>query len=366
MTVIGDAAAVIYGQTRGAARNRTAVRLWLYGVAAAIVALAVVGAATRLTDSGLSITEWRPIHGVVPPMNEAQWQEEFAKYRQIPEYRQVNKGMSLEAFKVIFWWEWAHRFIARLVGVLFAVPLAFFWIAGRLESRLKPRLLGLLALGGAQGAVGWWMVQSGLAERVDVSQYRLAAHLTLACFLFAATLYVARGLAPHSAALAHTRMRRFAGLMVLALFVQIFLGALVAGLDAGMSYNTWPHMDGALVPAGLFTAIEPAWRNVFETPKTVQFLHRMSAYALLALALLHAFQASRREAGTPHAARAWVLAALVLAQAGVGIAALLSQVQLHVALAHQAMAFIVLGFAVAHWRGTKGPYALPTDVAIRS
>ncbi len=355
----------VFKETRAYDRNRAQVRLWLYIVALAIFALVLVGGATRLTDSGLSITEWKPIHGVVPPLNDAEWQEEFEKYRQIPEYQQINKGMSLDAFKTIFWWEWAHRFLARLVGVLFAIPLAVFWLAGRLEPRMKPRLVGLLLLGGMQGVLGWWMVKSGLVDRVDVSQYRLAAHLTLASIIFAAIVHVARGLAPHSAPAAAAGVRRFAGLMVLAVLVQIFLGGLVAGLDAGMSYNTWPQMDGAFVPGGLF-ATEPAWRNLFENPKTVQFVHRMSAYAVLVLALLHAFQASRRAAETPHAARAWILAALVLAQAAVGVWALLSQVQLHVALAHQAMALVVLGFAVAHWRGTKGPYALPVDVAVRS
>jgi heme a synthase len=364
MTAIA-AASAIHAQTRTIGRNRAQIRWWLYLVALAVFALVLVGGATRLTDSGLSITEWKPIHGVVPPLNEAEWQEEFAKYRQIPEYEQINKGMTLEGFKTILWWEWGHRFLARLVGVLFALPLAYFWLAGRIESRLKPRLIGLLALGGLQGAVGWWMVASGLVGRVDVSQYRLAVHLTLACFIFAAMLYVARGLAPHSASPAQSGVQRFAGWLVLAILLQIFIGGLVAGLDAGMSYNTWPQMDGAFVPGGLW-AIEPAWRNLFENPKTVQFLHRMWAYAVLALALLHAFQVSRLEAETPHAVRAWLLAALVLAQAGFGIWALLSQVQLHVALAHQAMALIVLGFAVAHWRGTKGPYALTTDVTVRS
>ena len=163
-----------------------------------LVALVLVGGATRLTDSGLSITEWKPIHGVIPPLNDAEWQEEFAKYQQIPEYAQINQGMSLEAFKRIFWWEWAHRILARGVGFVFALPLVFFWATRRIERGLAPKLVGLLALGGLQGAVGWWMVASGLVDRVDVSQYRLATHLTLACLIFAATMVVARGLAPHS------------------------------------------------------------------------------------------------------------------------------------------------------------------------
>ncbi|MBL8583407.1 MAG: COX15/CtaA family protein, partial [Rhizobiaceae bacterium] len=192
-------------------RNRRLVRFWLYGVLVVMFALFLVGGATRLTDSGLSITEWKPIHGIVPPLNEADWQQELEKYRQIPEYQQINKGMSLDAFKRIFWWEWAHRLLARGVGFVFALPLLFLWATGRIERGLMPKLLGILALGGLQGAVGWWMVASGLTERVDVSQYRLATHLTIACVIFAATMAVARGLAPHSAPPAASGVQRFAG-----------------------------------------------------------------------------------------------------------------------------------------------------------
>lgn len=341
-----------------ALRNRAALRGWLYVVLIAIFALVIVGGATRLTDSGLSITEWKPIHGVIPPLSEAEWQEEFAKYRQIPEYEQINKGMSIDAFKRIFWWEWAHRLLARGVGFLFAVPLVFFALTRRVERGLMPKLVGLLALGGLQGAIGWWMVASGLVERVDVSQYRLATHLTLAAIIFAATMLVARGLAPHSERPADAGTRRFAALLVFLVLFQIYLGGLVAGLDAGMSYNTWPLMDGSVVPGGLF-AIEPAWRNFFENPKTVQFVHRLGAYLVLAAVVWHLVVTQRRLPGTTHAHRALVLAGLVLVQAGIGIGALLTQVDLHWALLHQAMALIVLGFAAAHWRATKGPYPLP-------
>jgi heme a synthase len=343
--------------------NRTVVRFWLYCVLAMLVALVLVGGATRLTDSGLSITEWKPIHGVVPPLNDADWQEEFAKYRQFPEYRQVNKGMSLGEFKRIFWWEWAHRFLARGVGFVFALPLAFFWATGRIERRLTPKLLGLLALGGLQGTVGWWMVTSGLVNRVDVSQYRLATHLTLAALIYAAILFVARGLAPHSEGAADRTTRRFAGLLAALVLVQIFLGGLVAGLDAGMSYNTWPLMDGSVIPNDLFV-IDPAWRNLFDNPKTVQFVHRIGAYLIFAAALWHMIATRRRLPGTTHARRALVLFHLVLAQALIGIATLVMQVPLHWALLHQGFALVVLGFATAHWRGTKGGYPLPGEIAI--
>ncbi|WEX11598.1 COX15/CtaA family protein [Chelativorans sp. AA-79] len=343
--------------TESERRNRLWVRSWLYCVLVTLFALVLVGGATRLTDSGLSITEWKPIHGVVPPLNEAEWVEEFAKYRQIPEYQQINRGMSLDEFKTIFWWEWAHRLLARGVGFVFALPLLFFWVTGRLERHLKPKLLGILALGGLQGAIGWWMVASGLVERVDVSQYRLATHLTIACLIFTATMAVARGLAPHSGKPALETTRRFAGWLVVAVLVQIYLGGLVAGLDAGMAYNTWPLMDGAIIPQGLFDQ-SPAWVNLFENPKTVQFIHRFGAYTVLLLALWHAVATWRVEPGSTHARRAVALFLLVCVQAAIGVATLLMVVPLDVALAHQGAALVVLGFATAHWRATRGAYPL--------
>jgi cytochrome c oxidase assembly protein subunit 15 len=245
--------------------------------------------------------------------------------------------------------------------VLFAVPFLVFLAMGKIERAMAPRFVGLFLLGGLQGAVGWWMVASGLTERVDVSQYRLATHLTLACLIFVAIMVVARGLAPHSEAAAGRGTQRFAGWLVVAVLVQIYLGGLVAGLDAGMSYNTWPLMDGRLVPGDLLV-IQPVWHNFFENPKTVQFVHRLGAYALLALTLWHMIAARRAAPGSLHGRRALVLFHLVLLQAVVGIVTLLYQVPLHAALTHQAMALVVLGFVAAHWRGTKGSYPLPTEI----
>jgi len=341
--------------------NRKLVRGWLYLVLLVLFALILVGGATRLTDSGLSITEWKPIHGVIPPLSQAEWQEEFDLYRQIPQYQQINKGMSLDEFKTIFWWEWVHRLLARGIGFLFAVPLVFFWATRRIERGLGPKLVGLLALGGLQGAIGWWMVTSGLADRVSVSQYRLATHLTIAAIIFAAIVVVARGLSPHTEKPADRGTQRFALILMLLVLFQIYLGGLVAGLDAGLSYTTWPLMDGSLVPGGLFIQ-EPAWRNLFENPKTVQFVHRCGAYLLLALALWHMIRTRRDLPGTTHARRALVLFHLVLLQAIIGIATLVMQVPLHGALLHQGFALVVLGFAAAHWRATKGSYPLETDV----
>jgi heme a synthase len=345
--------------------NRTSIRRWLYIGLLVIFVLVIVGGATRLTDSGLSITEWKPIHGVIPPLNDIEWQEEFAKYQQIPEFKQINADMTIDGFKTIFWWEWAHRLLARATGLVFAVPLAFFWLTGRLEPKLKPKLLGILTLGGLQGVVGWWMVYSGLSERTDVSQYRLAAHLTLAALIFNATTYVARGLAIHSEAPSKPATRRFAGLLALLVLIQIYLGALVAGLDAGLAYNTWPLMDGAIIPTDLW-GMQPLWRNLFESAKTVQFIHRGGAYVLLALVFVHMISALRTETGTTHVRRSIVLFLLVCVQAIIGILTLLGAVQFHMALIHQAMAFVVLFFAVAHWRATKGSYNLPTEVQVQT
>lgn len=345
-------------------RDRALVRAWLYVVLVVLFALVVVGGATRLTNSGLSITEWKPIHGIIPPIGEAEWQEEFAKYQQIPQYKQLNVGMSLDEFKGIYWWEWAHRVLARGVGFVFALPLVFLIATSRIERALVPKLAGILALGGLQGAIGWWMVSSGLVNRTDVSQYRLATHLTIAAIIFAATMLVARGLAPHSEPEADRPLRRMAGLLLILALVQIYLGGLVAGLDAGLSYNTWPLMDGALVPGGLFV-IDPAWRNFFENPQMVQFVHRLGAYVVFLAALWHAVDTYRRQPGSTHAHRALVLFGLVLIQAMIGIATLVMQVPLHWALLHQGFALVVLGFAAAHWRATKGSYPLPGP-ALRS
>jgi cytochrome c oxidase assembly protein subunit 15 len=337
-------------------RNRRQVRIWLGFVLFVLFVLVLVGGATRLTGSGLSITEWKPIHGVIPPIGAQEWQEEFELYKRIPQYEQVNKGMTVDEFKTIFWWEWAHRLIARSIGFVFAVPLVFFWLTGRIERKMRWPLVGLLALGGFQGFIGWWMVSSGLAERVSVSQYRLATHLTIACLIFAGTVWLMRALAPHSDDEAPTPGScRMAGIIACMAIFQIYLGALVAGLHAGFTYNTWPLMDGAVVPGGLFLQ-QPWWINLFENPKTVQFVHRIGAYVLFALALVHLISSLRAAPETTHARRALVLFGLVCLQATIGILTLIWQVPLGWALAHQGGALVVLGFAIAHWRGFYGEY----------
>ncbi|MCK0208584.1 COX15/CtaA family protein [Starkeya koreensis] len=318
------------------------VRLWLYAVAALIVLMVVVGGATRLTESGLSITEWKPVTGMLPPLSESAWQTEFDKYRQIPQYQQINRGMSLDEFKYIFWWEWVHRLLGRLIGFVFLIPFLFFLWRGLVDRALGWKLSGLFVLGGLQGGVGWWMVASGLVNRVDVSQYRLATHLTLACIILAATVAVAVSLKPPAERRASPDwLRSYARILFGVVILQIFLGGLVAGLDAGLSYTTWPLMDGHLVPPMENLLIQqPAWRNFFENVLTVQFNHRLVAYALLALAIGHWLSA--RRVGGAVRRRAFVILALVATQAFLGVWTLIHQVPVDIALAHQFGATIVL------------------------
>ena len=238
--------------------HRRAIRAWLYAVAALMVVTLVVGGATRLTESGLSIVEWKPVTGVMPPLSPQAWQEEFAKYQQIPQYRELNAGMSLDEFKTIYWWEWTHRLLARLVGAAFLLPFLFFLWRGWIERPLRMRLWTLFGAGALLGAVGWWMVSSGLAGRVSVSQYRLGFHLTLACAIYAAILWTARGLAARMPQAAPRRLHGTAVALLILVLLQIYLGALVAGLDAGLIYNTWPRIDGALDSFGRAAVVRDA------------------------------------------------------------------------------------------------------------
>jgi cytochrome c oxidase assembly protein subunit 15 len=324
-----------------------AVKWWLIAVAALIAIMVLVGGATRLTESGLSIVEWKPVTGTLPPLNEAQWAQAFEGYKAIPQYRELNAGMSLAEFKTIFWWEWSHRLLGRVIGAVYLLPFLFFLWRGALSVELKRRLWLIFALGTLQGAVGWWMVASGLSQRTEVSQYRLATHLVLALVIFAATVWTLRRLTDRPHAAAPSRLK-ITGVALLALtFLQLYFGALVAGLRAGRVYNTWPGIDGALIPsaARLFFE-EPWWRNLFDNTLTVQFEHRMTAYALLALAVLHAIDTVRSRASAAVIGGAWWLVAAITLQAVLGILTLLHQVPINLALAHQATAIVVLTLAV--------------------
>ncbi len=329
-----------------------AVRIWLWSVAFLILAMVVVGGATRLTESGLSITEWKPISGVIPPLTVEAWQAEFAKYKMIPQYAEVFPDMDLEGFKSIFYWEWAHRVLGRVIGFAVVVPLAYFWMTGALSRSLKYKLLGLLALGGLQGLLGWWMVKSGLVGRTEVSQYRLALHLLVASATLALAVCFAQSLRPVRAnrfGAAARRIRATGTLLICAAFVQIGLGALVAGLRAGRIYNTWPLMgEHAVPPAGELWFITPVWRNFFENATTAQFDHRLMAYLVLGLAVFAAVDCWRVSPNSPASRSSLVLCGLVFCQACIGIATLLWVVPLGAALAHQAFAMVVLAATVVH------------------
>lgn len=329
--------------------RRRVVRLWLLSMAALVFAMVLVGGATRLTESGLSITEWKPVTGTLPPLSQAEWQTEFSKYQTIPQYQQVNRGMSLDEFKVIYWWEWTHRLLGRVIGAAFLLPFLFFLWRGWLDQGLRARLWMIFALGAFQGAVGWWMVASGLSERVNVSQYRLAFHLTLAALIYAAIVWTARRISVPESAAAPARQRATAAGLVVLTVIQIYLGALVAGLRAGLTYNTWPLIDGALIPSADRLWFEsPLWRNIFENALTAQFDHRMIAYLLAIVVVLHAADIARSVDRRGALFGALALVSAVVFQIALGIATLLYQVPIGLGLAHQAMAMILLTIAVLH------------------
>ena len=324
------------------------VRIWLYCLAAFVLLIVLVGGATRLTESGLSITSWKPVSGIIPPLSDADWRAEFEAYQQIPQFGLVESWMGVDEFKLIFWWEWIHRLLARLLGFAFAIPFVIFVAQRRIPKSLVWPLAGLFVLGGFQGFLGWWMVSSGLSELTSVSQYRLAAHLCAACALMLALVWVARHLEPPVEGERPGRGWVLAcwGLFCL-IFMQIAAGALVAGLDAGLIYNTWPLMDGAIIPNGLF-ALDPAWRNIFESLLTVQFNHRVIAYLIAAYALLLWAVGRKKPAGSRVHIWLPVIAVAVLFQVFLGIGTLLSVVNIPIALGHQALAFILIGTVMAY------------------
>ena len=357
-STVAQSAATQQESAPAQARQLRALRIWLAAIAALIVAMILVGGATRLTDSGLSITEWQPIIGAVPPLSEADWQPAFEAYQKIPEYTEIKRGMSLDEFKTIYWWEWAHRFLGRLIGAAFFVPFVAFWLAGHIPRTLLPRLIGLFLLGGLQGAVGWYMVKSGLVDRTDVSQYRLAAHFGVALLILGYTLWLLFGLGGSRASRAEPASRApawVAGLILALIFVQLLAGALVAGLDAGMGFNTWPLINGAFVPSGLGEA-SPWYLNLFENPLTVQFDHRMLGYAVVLASLGQLAWLAVRGAPQPLLGSALTLALLAVLQAVIGVWTLLLAVPIPLGLAHQAGAIAVFAAALYHfWLSRHAP-----------
>ncbi len=352
-----------YAQTIGGAaaapkaRDLALVRTWLIALVVLVLAMVAVGGATRLTGSGLSITEWRPITGAIPPLTEEAWLVEFARYRQISQYELLNRGMSLGDFKFIYWWEWSHRQLGRLIGLVFFLPFLWFWARGLVRSRRALALLGIGVLGGLQGAVGWIMVASGLEPGMTaVAPVRLTLHLILASLILAALAWLAAGLGPPAPREeASGIVRRGAYALIALIVVQIALGGLVAGSRAGLTYNTWPLMDGRLVPpaATLFSAT-PLIENFVSNSALVQFNHRILALVLVGIVLWHAWAAWRIAPTSPTARRAGILAVLCLMQAALGVTTLLLVVPLWAGLAHQILAMAVLATAVVHARRCAG------------
>lgn len=334
---------MIDARPRGA---RRAIRAWLLVLFALVVVMIAVGGATRLTDSGLSITEWRPVTGALPPLSQADWQVEFDKYRQIPQYELVNKGMTLDDFKFIYWWEWGHRQLGRLIGLVWAAGFVGFWASGRIPAGWRGRLLGLGALGGLQGAIGWWMVSSGLdGQMTSVASYRLATHLGLAFVILGLIAWYAFQLSRPEADLLQVRrlaeprlFRLSTGLMHFA-FLQILLGALVAGIDAGRDYIGWPTMGGEWIPDAIWDA-ELGWRNFFENPALVQFIHRMAGYLLLIFGVIAWARGRRSAHAATRVAFGW-MGAMLLGQVVLGIVTVIHAAPLELGLAHQLGAVIL-------------------------
>ncbi|MDX1710709.1 MAG: COX15/CtaA family protein [Rhodovibrionaceae bacterium] len=329
--------------------NDRAVGLWLYAVAAMVFAMAVIGAITRLTESGLSIMEWAPVSGALPPLSAAEWERLFELYKTTPEYQQINRGMSMAEFREIFWWEWVHRLWGRLIGVVFLVPFLWFLIRGKIRRGLSPHLAGLFLLGGLQGAMGWYMVASGFAERTDVSQYRLAVHLSIAVVIYAYLLLLAWRLrdpdpeasqdpAAGSLRTGLTALTALAGITILS-------GAFVAGINAGLIYNSFPLMGGRLVPSD-YGFLEPLWLNAFENVAAVQFNHRLLAVAAVFAALALWLWSLRMDLSERARWALGFMALMALAQLGLGIATLLAAVPVWLGALHQAGALLLLGLVL--------------------
>ncbi len=316
-----------------------AIAIWLLAVVAMVVAMVVVGGITRLTESGLSITEWKPVTGTLPPLSEADWQDAFHKYQQTPEYQQINRGMGLDDFRFIFFWEWSHRLLGRLIGTAFALPLLWFAAKRAIPKGYGLRLVALLALGGLQGAIGWWMVASGLVDRTDVSHYRLATHLFTALFIAAGLLWTALDLlALHRDPQARpARLTRFAIAAALVLFVQLLWGAYVAGLNAGYVASDWPLMQGRFVPDGI-SWHGSLWATVSSDPYLIHFFHRWWAWATAAMLILLARRA--KAAGNRRASIA--LNAATGTQILLGISTVMSGIALPLAVAHQGVGALVV------------------------
>jgi cytochrome c oxidase assembly protein subunit 15 len=330
--------------------TRGAIALWLLLLAALTAAMVLVGGLTRLTDSGLSITEWAPVIGAIPPLSEADWQAAFKAYQGTTEFQEQNAWMTLADFKPIFWWEWGHRFLGRLIGGVWLVGFLAFLLTKRIPAGWTGRLILSGVLGGLQGAVGWWMVASGLSGRLDVASYRLALHLGLAFIIFMVLIWLALRIRLDDVALLKARRRRLpalmgvAGMLLAMVFLQILAGALVAGIDAGRNYIDWPLMQGQFLPAESFE-MTPLWVNFFENPALVQFIHRMLGYLVLAFGIVFALRCGRSGHGAIRNLGRWAGVA-ILAQVAIGIVTVMRASPLEFAILHQAGALVVVAVLI--------------------
>ncbi|CAI8263426.1 MAG: Heme A synthase [SAR92 bacterium MED-G29] len=324
------------------------IAYWLFFCAAVIFGMILLGGVTRLTNSGLSMVDWKPLMGIVPPLSEADWQHMFFKYQQFPEYQKINMGMSLEAFKSIFMYEYLHRVLGRLIGVIFILPFLFFYFTKRIKAGLTPKLLIMLLGGGFQGLLGWYMVKSGLVDKPDVSQYRLTAHLGAAVLIYSFILWTAFGLvSPKSSQ--PSQLKTFAYSLSGLIFLMILSGGLVAGTKAGYAYPTWPLMGDSFIPAGLYS-MSPGWLAAFEDITTIQFNHRIFAYVIVALVLTFAAKALKSDIQGPAKIGLFFMLGFLVLQVTLGISTLIFYVPVPVAAAHQvgAVALLSASLFVSH------------------
>ena len=329
-----------------ATTHNSAVIYWLYLSAAMVFLMAVIGAITRLTESGLSMAEWRPLIGALPPLSEAEWQRVFDVYRETPEFQKKNSWMELSDFKQIFFWEWFHRLWGRLIGLVYALPLLYFWARKQIPCEYKPRLLFILLLGGLQGLMGWYMVKSGLVDRPSVSHFRLAAHLGLAFIIFGALIWTAQDIVGKARFIVSKSLKTASWVTLYILGITVIWGAYVAGMDAGLVYNEFPMMGDRLLPKDA-VFMEPLWINFFQNSVAIQFLHRwLGIVSLIAVIFVHV-KAMKSGIKTLDV---YLLPVIVLFQVGLGIATLLSMVWLPLATLHQANALLLLGIYIIYLR----------------
>ncbi len=325
---------------------RRALTIWLSLIFVMLLAMIAIGGLTRLTDSGLSITEWKPVTGAIPPLSDADWAEEFGKYQASPEFQLQNNQMNLEDFKGIFWWEWGHRLLGRMIGLVWAVGFFWFLLRRQIPTGYTGRFFGLGVLGGLQGALGWWMVSSGLTGRmVDVASYRLAMHLGLAFVILGLITWYVLSIRKSGAEMLQARRRREKGLMrfstvlLVVLFAQVLLGGLVAGIDAGRSFPTWPDMAGEFMPSESLD-YTPLWTNFFENPALVQFNHRLMGYIAFAVGMALWWKSRKSPVAATRGAFS-VMAAMLVAQVALGIFTVLYLAKLDIALTHQVGAVVL-------------------------